>query len=124
MELVYLEPIEDSLLNRLDQVRRLEPRLLLPVATDERRTLEHDIVELARRGVVRTDRTDQRAGLEPLTAENGVARGRDRHDDVLFRCLAVALCGLRADALAECAQVTLRTAIGDHTLDGRNGCTD
>ena len=33
--------------------------------------------------VVRPDRADERAVAEPLAAEDGVARGRRRHDDVL-----------------------------------------
>ena len=47
LELVHLEPVEDAALDRLDQVARLEPRLLERVAADERRALEHRVVELA-----------------------------------------------------------------------------
>ena len=48
LQLVHLEPVEDAALDRLDQVARLEPRLLDRVAADERGALEHDVVELAR----------------------------------------------------------------------------
>ena len=40
MELVDLEPVEHALGDRLDQVARLEPRLVAGVDADERRTLE------------------------------------------------------------------------------------
>src|SRR6266516_3062475 len=47
LELVYLEPVEHPGSNRLDQVSRLEPRLLDRVAADERGPLEDDVVQLA-----------------------------------------------------------------------------
>src|SRR2546428_6063890 len=47
LELVYLEPVEHPGSNRLDQGSRLQPRLLGPVAADERGPLEDDVVQLA-----------------------------------------------------------------------------
>ena len=48
LQLVHLEPVEDAACDGLDQVARLEPRLLARVAADEGRSLEHDVVQLAR----------------------------------------------------------------------------
>ena len=61
LQLVHLEPVEDAGLDRLDQVGRLEPRVLDRVAADERRALEHDVVELAAPAVVRADGAHERA---------------------------------------------------------------
>src|SRR5439155_15160666 len=47
LQLVHLEPVERARLDRLDQVGRLDSRLLERVAADERGTLERDVVELA-----------------------------------------------------------------------------
>ena len=84
VQLVHLEPVEDAPLDGLDQVARLEPRLLDRVAADEDGALEHGVVELARARLVRADRADERAGLQPLAAEHGILGGRDRDDDVLL----------------------------------------
>ena len=77
--------------DRLDQVARLVLRVLDRVAADERRPLEHDVVELAAASVVRADRADESAGLEPLPAENRVRRGRRGDHDVAGRGILVAL---------------------------------
>ena len=68
MELVHLEPVEDAAVDGLDQVARLELRLLDRVAADEDGPLEDDVVELARLRPVRADGTDERPRLEPLAA--------------------------------------------------------
>src|SRR5439155_8608833 len=47
LQLVHLEPVEHPLGDRLDQIPRLDPRVLLGVAADEGRALEHRVVELA-----------------------------------------------------------------------------
>ena len=117
MELVHLEPVEDAALDGLDQVSRLDLRLLDRVAADEDGALEDDVVELARLRPVRADGADERPRLEPFAAENGILRGRDRDDDVLLGRVAVALAGLGADLLAERAQALLRPAVGDDSLD-------
>ena len=117
VELVHLEPVEDAAVDGLDQVSGLELRLLDRVAADEDGAFEDDVVELARLRPVRADRADERPRLEPLAAENGVVRGRDRDDDILLGRLAVALAGFGADLVAEREQVLLRPAIGDDLLD-------
>ena len=48
LKLVHLEPVEHALRHGLDQVARLEPRLLARVAADEGRALEDGVVELTR----------------------------------------------------------------------------
>src|SRR5439155_16878350 len=47
VQFVHLEPVENTLPDGLDQVRRLDLRLFEPVAADERRSGQHDVVELA-----------------------------------------------------------------------------
>ena len=85
-ELVHLEPVEHAALDRLDQVARLEPRVLERVAADEGRALEHDVVELARASASFAPTAQTSApGAQPLAAQHRVARGRDRDDDVLRR---------------------------------------
>ena len=74
VELVHLEPVEHAGLHRLDEIARLELRLLEPVAADEARTLEHRVVELAARHDVGAGRHDERPRLEPLAAQHGIAR--------------------------------------------------
>src|SRR5215210_714302 len=56
LELVHLEPVEDALLDRLDEVTRFEPRLLSRVTADECGALENRVVELPRTAIVRADR--------------------------------------------------------------------
>ena len=73
VQLVHLEPVEDAGRDRLDQVAGLAPRLLARVAADERRPLEHDVVELPRGRPVGAHRADERAGRQPVAAR---ARGR------------------------------------------------
>src|SRR5690349_6487971 len=76
VQLMHLEPVEDAALDRLDQVAGLDLRLLLQVAADESRALEHDVVELAARPMVRARGADEGAWAEPLAAENRVGRCR------------------------------------------------
>src|SRR5207249_409277 len=66
LELVHLEPVEDAALDGLDQIARLEARLLDRVAANEDRPLEDDVVELSRARLVCADRADERARLKPL----------------------------------------------------------
>src|SRR5919108_336582 len=73
------EAVERPALDRLDEVRGLEPSLLLRVAAHERRPLEDDVVELARAEDVRPARANDGAGSQPLAAEDGIPGGRDRH---------------------------------------------
>lgn len=73
MQLVHFEPVEHPCLNRLDEVARLELRLLEEVAADERRALEDGVVELAPARDVRPGRDDQCSGNEPLAAQHWVA---------------------------------------------------
>ena len=73
MQLVHLEPVENAVLDRLDQICGLEPGLLLPVAANECGALEDDAVELARRGFVRPGGADQTARVAATPRE---ARGR------------------------------------------------
>ena len=98
---MHFQPVEHAGFDRLDQVARLEPRLLDGVAADEGSALQEDVVQLAVPRVVRADRADQRAGLKPLAAEHRVARGRGRDDDVLRGGVAVTLTRLRPDLAAE-----------------------
>src|SRR6266511_2926871 len=72
LELVYLEPVEYPGLDRLDQVGRLEPRVLDRVAADEARALEYHVVELAAAAVVCTDRAHERTRPQPLAPKHGV----------------------------------------------------
>src|SRR6266498_1909878 len=110
LEFVHLEPVEHPGLDRLDQVRRLEPRVLDRVAADEARALEYHVVELAAAAVVCTDRAHERARPQPLAPEHRVRGARDRDDDVALRWIAVALARLGAVALAELGQAGLRAA--------------
>jgi hypothetical protein len=72
LQLVHLEPVEHAALHGLDQVARLDLRLLAGVAADKARALEDDVVELARVRLVRADRADERARPEPLAAQHRV----------------------------------------------------
>src|SRR5262249_10552166 len=90
------------------------------VTAHEAGPLEHGVVELASAHDVGSGRDDERAGLEPFSAEDRVARGRDRHDDVVNRGIAVALAGVRSDALAERGETLRRPAERDDALDRRN----
>ena len=109
LELVHLEPVEDAALDRLDQVARLELGLLARVAADERRPLEHRVVELAARRVVRADRADERSLPQPLAAEHRVLRGRDGDDDVGVGRLAVGLGRLAPVLAAELGEPLARS---------------
>ena len=91
---------------------------------DEDGPLEDDVVELARPRPVRADGADERPRLEPLAAQNGVVRGRDRDDDVLLGRVAVALAGFGADPVAEREQALLGPAVRDHPLDRRQRLAD
>ncbi len=82
MELLHLEPVELARGDRLDQVARLELRVLERVAADERRSSDHLGVQLARPGVVRADRADEGTIGEPVAAQHGILRRRGRDDDV------------------------------------------
>src|SRR5206468_12768797 len=94
VQFVHLEPVEDAALDRLDQVARLELCLLDRVAADEDGALEDDVVELAGLRLVRAHGADERSRLQPLAAQDGVLRGRDRDDHVLLSRISVALTGL------------------------------
>ena len=98
MQLVHLEPVEDAALDGLDQVAGLELRLLARVAAHERCALEHRVVELAARRVVRADRADESALSQPLAAEHRILRRRHRDDDVGVRRVAMRLGRLAAVA--------------------------
>ena len=124
LELVHLEPVEDALLHGLDQVARLELRLLARVAADERRALEHGVVELAPRRVVRADRTDERALAQPLAAQHRILRRRDGHDDVGVGSLPVRLRRLAAVLAAEVAEPLGVAAVDLHPLERRHGRAD
>src|SRR5206468_11641724 len=109
-QLVHLEPVERARLDGLDQVGRLDSRLLERVAADERGTLERDVVELATARMVRADRADERALAQPLAAQDRVARARDRHDHVLLGRLLIGLTPVGSDTLAERLQRRLGPA--------------
>src|SRR5207302_10071086 len=81
-------------------------------------------LQLARAENVRPARAHERAGTEPLAAQHGIARRRDRNHDVLLGGIAVTLALLCAYALAELAERHFGAAVGDDALDSRNGCTD
>ena len=67
---------------------------------------------------------DERAGLEPLPAQNRILGGGGRDDDVTGGRILVTLARLGAVLLAEGAQPLLRPAVGDDTLDLRDGGPD
>src|SRR5439155_22223402 len=104
LQLVYLEPVEHPDLDRLDQVGRLEARVVDRVAADEARALEHDVVELAAAPVGCADGTDERARLQPLAAKHRIGRARDGDHDVALGRIAMALAGLGPVPLAEVAE--------------------
>ena len=112
------------MLDRLDQVAGFQLRVVERVATDEGGAFEDRVVELACLRPVRPRRADERAGLEPFAAQNRIARGRDRHDDVLGRRFTVALGRLGADLAAEGVQPLLVTAVGNDLLDRRHRLPD
>ena len=74
-ELVHLEPVEHALRDGLDQVARLDLRVVDRVAADEGGALEHGVVELAGLRTVRAGRADERPGL---AATRRAAPGRAR----------------------------------------------
>ena len=114
---MHLEPVEHAPLNRFDQIARLDPRLFDRVAADEDRALEHDVVQLPRAPLVGTDRADERSGLEPLAAEDGIPGRGCRDDDVLLGRVTMTLAGLGSDFLAEGAEALLGAAVGDDAFD-------
>src|SRR5581483_6857554 len=124
LELVHLEPVEEALLDGLDQVAGLAPGVLARVAADEGRALEHGVVELAPAPVVRADGADERARREPLAAQHRVLRRRDRDDDVLDGRVAVRLGGLAAVLAAERLEPLPVAAVDDHALDPRQRLPD
>ena len=103
---MHLEPVEDARVDGLDQVGGLELRVLERVAADEGGALEDDVVELAPAAVVRADRADERAGAQPLAAQDRILRRRDGDDDVALAGVPVALARLRAVLLAERGSVS------------------
>src|SRR5439155_2591741 len=108
LQLVNLEPVEHAAFDRLDQIAGFEFRLLAGVAADERRPLEHDVVQLAPAAVIGADRADERARLQPLAAQNRIPGGRRSDDDVgALDRLAMRLGRLGADLLTELLQVPL-----------------
>src|SRR4029453_11907911 len=109
---------------RLDEVARPDPRLLARVGADERRALEHGVVEFPGLEPVGADRADERARLQPLAPQDGVARVRDGHDDVLLGRVLVPLALLRAVALAERPPALLVAAERDDRLDPRQRRAD
>ena len=116
-QLVHLEPVEDTALDRLDQVAGLDPRLLAGVAADEGRALEDCVVELPGLDSVRAGGADQRAGLEPLAAEHRVSRVRDRDDHVLLGGITVVLAGLAVEPPAEVGKALAVSRIRHDPLD-------
>ena len=121
---MHLEPVEDAYLDRLDQVTRLDPRLLARVTADERRTLEDDVVELARPRIVGAYCADERALLQPFAPQHGVPRCRDRDNHVAPGRVTVRLAGLGACLPAELGEARWRPAVGDDALDPRQGLTN
>jgi hypothetical protein len=114
---VHFEPVEDAALNRLDQVARLDPRLLARVAADEHGPLEDDVVELSGMRNVGADGADECAVAEPFAPQNRVARVRHRDDNLLGRSFRRALGGLGSDLPAELVQLRLGAAVDDNVLD-------
>src|SRR5581483_4850331 len=105
-QLVHLEPVEDPVLDRLDEIASLLTRLRARIAAHERRPFQHDVVELALRQAVGADRAHERAGQQPLAAQHGILRRRRGDDDValaglarLLRPRAVVLRAERGDPL-------------------------
>ncbi len=124
LQLVHLEPVEDARLDRLDEIGGLELRVLARVAADEGGALEDDVVELAPAAVVRADGADERAGTQPLAAQDGILRRRHGHDDVALAGVAVALARLGSVLLAERREPLLVAAVGDDALDARKRGAD
>ena len=127
MQLVHLEPVEHAGLDRLDQVGRLERA---PARSESQQTNDarsSTTLSSSREVPLFAPAAQTSApGLQPLAAQDGIARGRDRDDDVLRRRIAVALGRLGADPLAERLQVRSRPAVGNDALDRRappRGCT-
>src|SRR5205814_2054026 len=124
LELVDLEPVEHPRLDRLDQVARLEPRLLARVAADESRALEHDVVELAGPRLVCADRADEGSGPQPLPAQDRILRCGHGDDYVAIGRLARRLARLGARLRTELRESLRRPAVGDDALDARQGLED
>ena len=118
MELVDLEPVENAGVHGLDEIARLELRLLEPVTAHEPCALQDRVVELAAIHDIRARRATSVPGGEPLAAQDRIARARDRDDHVARRGVAMALARLRADLVAEGRELLRRSAVGDHALDG------
>jgi formiminotetrahydrofolate cyclodeaminase len=124
VQLVHLQPVEDTGGDRLHEVARLELRLLEPVAAHELRPLEDRVVELAPTHDVGARGRYERAGGKPLAAENGVARARDRDDDLGGAGISMTLPRLGARQFAERREPFRRAAVRDDTLDARDGRAD
>ena len=73
MELVHLQPVEDTRRDRLDEVAGLAPRVGDRVAAHEGGALEDDVVELPLVRDVRADGADERARQQPVAAQHRVA---------------------------------------------------
>jgi hypothetical protein len=123
VKFVDLEPVEDALRDRLDQIAGLESRLLAGVATDEAGALEHDVVELAAR-LVGADAADERAVPEPLTPDNGIAGARRSHDDVTRRRLLAGAGRLAVVVVAERRQALAVTTGDGGTPEPRQGLAE
>jgi hypothetical protein len=122
LELVHLEPVEHPGLDGLDQIGGFEPRVVARVAAHERRTLEHDVVELAAAAVVGAHGADECARPEPLAAQHRIRRAGDSHDHVAGGRILVTLARFGAVLLAESTQALRRAAIGDDLLEiGKRG---
>ena len=124
LQLVYLEPVQDTALDGLGQVSRLELRLLDGVAADEDRPFEDDVVQFTGARAIRADRADKSSRRQPLAAEHGILRSRGRDDDVLLGRVAVALPGLGPELLAERGELLLGSAVGDDLFDPRQRLAD
>src|SRR5919108_527283 len=112
-------PGEHAALDRLRQIARLDPGLLLRVAADERGPFEDGVVELPGGDPVRARGADQSAGEQPFAAQYGVLRARDRHDDVLLGGVPVVLRRLGPEPLAEARETIGVPRVGDHALELR-----
>jgi hypothetical protein len=123
VKLVHLEPVEHAVRDGLDQIGRLDPRLVDRVAAYEGGAVEHGVVELATARMIRADRADQSAVRQPIAAEDGILRRRHRHDDVLLLGgAAVGLGCLGAIRAQELREVGPGAAERRHGLDRRDRC--
>src|SRR5207248_2707435 len=117
------EILEDRYVqNRLTPQQRLRlldrPEVIQSLGDE---TLEDDIVELARRTVVRPGRAHERTGLQPLSSQDGITRCRDGDNDVLRRRVAVTLARLGTHVLAELPQIAFGAAVRDDAFERGQG---